>query len=134
MFTVRKTVSFNMQRFMLERSRETQMYRVAQFHIYDNKKCISLIANCAIHSIRVLCSISQVQANLLICFHYSVMSILFSSLRQSLSSINLDNALSNGISWPIFCVAGSSRFRILTVRVSCSFAPTTRGPSVYVNY
>jgi len=56
---------------------------------------------------------------------HSDMSILFSSLRSSRRATSRSSAFCRGMSSPIFWVAGSSRLRMLTVRVSCSLAPTT---------
>jgi hypothetical protein len=49
----------------------------------------------------------------------------FTNLRSSLRSFNFLTASSSGTSAPCFCVAGSSRLRILRVRDFCSSAPTT---------
>jgi len=52
--------------------------------------------------------------------------ISFFNLLSSLNSISFCNASCSGINAPCFCVAGSSLFLMLTVRVFFSSAPTTK--------
>ncbi len=48
-----------------------------------------------------------------------------SSLRSSRNATSFWIASSSGTRSPLDCVEGSSRLRMFTVRVDCSWAPTT---------